>query len=754
MGAASLRPIPCSYFSFAAGSIELQLYTGEYELRIAWTNFSWIKSGGSGQFPIAFPAVRGQICGADGTGTCHVWNPCPSAHNCTCEWWRDGLQYCFEPNDFTKWNPEYLKYAEDVNLKLLSKYVVNRTYHRDIPTDLNFTRLNDDAWDSWRTCSGGGTHTFHLWSDFCNMCSGLCTYDDEAYYYDDYSRRRLSGDDGSSGDDGYWNTEGWVGGQILSLYNQGELIREMTVPYGYGYTSVSLWMCPDLTYSVSIPAGMPEQDKVVWALGSPRRPFDLSDTMCNQLFWNPEFEIMGFGPTDCSFYGPGWNSNTSGQQCTNEQIGGDYGYYYYWDNGDDDYNRYYGGSDDGDDFSGYGYGGDDGRRRRLDPASHVPETMSDDQWVYQGERFSWTAYQNIGGCQSDLDIMPLGSMSESDEDDLTYSGYSFASPDECFAACKRNHPETIIVQCRDYDTTTNTGCGECRCQSNCHFMICDVEADTIILIANLEMFQSVPQCDFDNISSSTSTPSSPSSSRSGQTEARARTGQSGKTLVQLQKLIAARQSGAAAKEEQAPESKADGSRRILSSPSHQHKNSSMYPGWSRSQVTMNAILPFDPAKTSCLRSKIGDGFCDIPNNDMACGFDGGDCCSTTCSSTASGACLTFDCKSAARVDDWSFFNWNGDRTFPFSLQNLLIDVMQYQGTKNLSRSQLPSQSCPDCEAYNGTYRSIPFDVQVSQGASRMFPGLNSTRTRDLLPGNRIIGGVLLTQKREVLGQVI
>ena len=43
-----------------------------------------------------------------------------------------------------------------------------------------------------------------------------------------------------------------------------------------------------------------------------------------------------------------------------------------------------------------------------------------------------------------------------------WAGDDFASPDQCFEACfDKGLRHTTILQCTDFNATTNTGCGEC-----------------------------------------------------------------------------------------------------------------------------------------------------------------------------------------------------------------------------------------------------------------------------------------------------
>ena len=89
--------------SLFGGSLSFDL-SGLWELRIAFSGFSWSYDGA--EVPIAFPAVRGEICieGNDGDDDmhdsameCKVWDPCAAARNCSCEWWQDGTCYFFQP---------------------------------------------------------------------------------------------------------------------------------------------------------------------------------------------------------------------------------------------------------------------------------------------------------------------------------------------------------------------------------------------------------------------------------------------------------------------------------------------------------------------------------------------------------------------------------------------------------------------------------------------------------------------------------
>ena len=131
---------------------------------------------------------------------------------------------------------------------------------------------------------------------------------------------------------------------------------------------------------------------------------------------------------------------------------------------------------------------------------------------------------------------------------------------------------------------------------------------------------------------------------------------------------------------------------------------------------------------------------------------------------------------------------NADVMYPFTTQKAILSVLDAKN-KSSSYIDLPSLTCPDCRAYNGTYLAIPFEVETNQYKVRtkrdfytdysnytlnastgdkiyrsgittttsyekyqeMFPTLNGTREREFLGRNRLVGGVLMTQTRVHLG---
>ena len=105
----------------------MNLFDGLCELRIAFDNFTWVTPDGE-SIPIAFPAVRGQICEGtdpDDSDSCTTWDPCEHARNCTCEW-NDGSYYCQKPQEYNDYSIE----MEELNLEWLAELfemVINYT---------------------------------------------------------------------------------------------------------------------------------------------------------------------------------------------------------------------------------------------------------------------------------------------------------------------------------------------------------------------------------------------------------------------------------------------------------------------------------------------------------------------------------------------------------------------------------------------------------------------------------------------------
>ena len=220
------------------GSLAFDLFEGAWELRIAWTGFSWSLSRGRGQappveVPIAFPAVRGEICVEQDEGNmdCHAFDPCAAARNCTGEWWEDGIYYQFEPSYFDTWDEKYVGYAQQQNLVHLAKFLLNETYKPH--TSLNTSRLDDDGWASL-SCKGSGKHRITL-----TVTTNATNPSDDAW------------------SDETTYDRGWAG-YVFDLYMKApgtgtSFSRLTSLSPTSGLTHVEdIYMCPDETYAVTV----------------------------------------------------------------------------------------------------------------------------------------------------------------------------------------------------------------------------------------------------------------------------------------------------------------------------------------------------------------------------------------------------------------------------------------------------------------------------------------------------------------------
>ena len=207
------RTAELAYNSSAAQSVDLMLPCGDWELRIAFVNFQ------KGDIPVAFPSVRGRICGHNGTAACKVWDPCPdaSAGTCRCEWIRHRFvtgpgvgfdeyaatggradmsvaiggsnYYCWGGSEFEHLAGEsgdFLDTVTEMNLAWMAKLLGIEAGDSEVVPNYasaNVSTLRDaEAWSHFRPCEQGAQiHYLFLYNEgpcqeddiWCNGIAGL-----------------------------------------------------------------------------------------------------------------------------------------------------------------------------------------------------------------------------------------------------------------------------------------------------------------------------------------------------------------------------------------------------------------------------------------------------------------------------------------------------------------------------------------------------------------------------------------------------
>ena len=102
---------------------------------------------------------------------------------------------------------------------------------------------------------------------------------------------------------------------------------------------------------------------------------------------------------------------------------------------------------------------------------------------------------------------------------------------------------------------------------------------------------------------------------------------------------------------------------------------------------------------------------------------------------------------------WPYQTSTGDMKYPFTMRKAMLEVLEAKDSKYAEDpSVLPSLTCPDCNAYDGDYLSIPFFVNATKPAFPLFPPLSRTRDRIFNDKFRVLGGVQVTQERHEVGQ--
>lgn len=114
------------------GSLELDLFDADWELRIVYVNFEWPSLDTSSEAPPrAFPAVRGEICeevattstGESSWGNCKRWAPCPDSATCRCFYYKSEY-VCFDEQNWVgdNWDVSMYDFGFSVSNEWLGKW--------------------------------------------------------------------------------------------------------------------------------------------------------------------------------------------------------------------------------------------------------------------------------------------------------------------------------------------------------------------------------------------------------------------------------------------------------------------------------------------------------------------------------------------------------------------------------------------------------------------------------------------------------
>ncbi|KAH8075461.1 hypothetical protein JL721_1467 [Aureococcus anophagefferens] len=145
------------------------------------------------------------------------------------------------------------------------------------------------------------------------------------------------------------------------------------------------------------------------------------------------------------------------------------------------------------------------------------------------------------------------------------------------------------------------------------------------------------------------------------------------------------------------------------------------------------------AAETCDAQLVGDGYCDVEQNTLACDYDGGDCCGEDPGCSAPWFRDPEDGRLYDAVADKLFLEFAGDGLVgnldedeaPRALANHSDGAALLAGFDAARDALMPSLACPECASYAGAYRSVPFALNVTD-ANRVRGGSaqGSTRERD------------------------
>ena len=178
--------------------------------------------------PIAFPAVRGQICtvtsvnrttGAEET-SCEAWSPCnaSAALACRCQW-RQSVYACSRARDWGgAWSAASGAYVEGANLEQLASWL-GFNYSSSAAVNLTAVAGDDDKWSGY--VAGASLHTLVMRD---------------------------------------WGADGWNSGQDWRLYESDGVTAVHTETLSTGdYGEVSLYLSTTDVYKIQVSDCVPSK---------------------------------------------------------------------------------------------------------------------------------------------------------------------------------------------------------------------------------------------------------------------------------------------------------------------------------------------------------------------------------------------------------------------------------------------------------------------------------------------------------------
>jgi len=103
--------------SLFANNKTLNLYPGDWELRIAFDGFVWTDELSGDQVNVGFPAIRGALCYSDidDGNDCEFFGPCPQADDCECEFINNEY-VCYDDEYWANFNTAIMRHTSPTGI--------------------------------------------------------------------------------------------------------------------------------------------------------------------------------------------------------------------------------------------------------------------------------------------------------------------------------------------------------------------------------------------------------------------------------------------------------------------------------------------------------------------------------------------------------------------------------------------------------------------------------------------------------------